>query len=224
MADRDLISRLENDGYALVPSFIDAEAVGVLADVFSSLPDGGGRRHLIGDPAVHNVLRSQNLVATVHALISPTAFAFKATLFDKNAEHNWLAAWHRDLSIPVNARRETKGWSGWSIKDGVDYVHPPVELLMRVLAIRINIDDTRPDDGPLRVLPGTHWSTTENQADETTAVNCMGLAGDAVLLRPLILHASLKSRSSARRRVLHIEFSDIDLDAGLDWHHRLAIG
>ena len=43
--------------------------------------------------------------------------------------------------------------------------------------------------------------------------------GDALLMRPLILHASGRSTSDRHRRILHIEYAGNDLPDGLHWNH-----
>ena len=79
-------------------------------------------------------------------------------------------------------------------------------------------------DGPLRVLPGTHtqgrlsptsMATLRQQGTETV---CTAPAGAALLMRPLLVHASSKSTGTSRRRVLHFAFGPATLPHGLRWH------
>ena len=42
--------------------------------------------------------------------------------------------------------------------------------------------------------------------------------GDALLMRPLLLHASGKTVSERRRRILHIEYAGFTLPEGLAWN------
>ena len=76
-------------------------------------------------------------------------------------------------------------------------MHPPA-LLGRMVTIRLHLDDSGPGDGPLRVLPGSHlegklsaaaiaeWSSRA----VAIAVDCTVTAGGAVIMRPLLVHAS----------------------------------
>ncbi len=41
-------------------------------------------------------------------------------------------------------------------------------------------------------------------------------------MRPLLLHASSRSTSTRRRRVLHIEYAAFTLPRELDWYQALA--
>jgi hypothetical protein len=52
-------------------------------------------------------------------------------------------------------------------------------------------------------------------------VPCYLSAGDVLLMRPLLLHASGKSLGRGHRRVLHIEYAGPQLPRGLQWHEQL---
>ena len=106
------------------------------------------------------------------------------------------------------------GWGPWSMKVGITYAHAPARALSRVVALRLHFDDSRKDNGPLRVLPGTHTLGLLTQADterlvrEIPAVDCLVPSGGIVAMRPLILHASSKAEADHPRRVVHIEYVD----------------
>lgn len=114
----------------------------------------------------------------------------------------------------------------WSIKAGFTYAHAPAMVLSRVVALRLHFDDSREDNGPLRVLPGTHTLGVLSEADtdrlvrEIPPVDCLVSSGGIIAMRPLILHASSKAETDHPRRVLHIEYVDsLEVDDGL----RIAI-
>src|SRR6266705_1926101 len=126
---------------------------------------------------------------------------------------NWLVSWHQDTALPLRERRETPGWGPWSLKDGVNYAHAPASALSRVLALRVHLDDSTSENGPLRVLPGTHTLgvLTDDEIHELAtriaAADCLVSRGGVLAMRPLIVHASSKSQSNVPRRVLHIEYA-----------------
>jgi ectoine hydroxylase-related dioxygenase (phytanoyl-CoA dioxygenase family) len=82
------------------------------------------------------------------------------------------------------------------------------------VALRLHFDDSRKDNGPLRVLPGTHalgvlsQRDTERLVREIPPVDCLVSSGGIVGMRPLILHASSKAETDRPCRVLHIEYVD----------------
>jgi ectoine hydroxylase-related dioxygenase (phytanoyl-CoA dioxygenase family) len=138
---------------------------------------------------------------------------FRATLFDKSADANWLVAWHQDTALPLRRRVEADGWGRWSVKAGVLYAHGPASALAQVVALRVHLDDSTTSNGPLRVLPGTHrlgLLTDEDIAAlhrDIAPVECLSPVGGVVAMRPLVVHASSKSREARPRRVLHIEYA-----------------
>ena len=121
--------------------------------------------------------------------------------------------WHQDTALPLLEKKELDGWGPWSLKDGVTYVHAPASALEQILAVRLHLDDSNLNDGPLRVLPGTHRSgvLTDDQmrqlSETVDSVDCTVPRGGAVLMRPLVVHASSKSTCEEPRRVIHIEFA-----------------
>jgi hypothetical protein len=188
-----------------------------------------GARHLIDSPLVRSLLRVDTLRHAIQRVTSPQAFAFKATLFDKHLDANWLVTWHQDTLIPVARRVDSTAWSRWSIKNGVPYAHPPLHVLQRIVALRIHLDDCNMGNGPLRVREGSHLLgviPSNELADRSTCHRehiVTGAAGSAVFMRPLLVHASSKAVTRARRRVLHLEFADFDLPDGADWVRRVSL-
>ena len=134
-----------------------------------------------------------------------------ATLFDKSPVSNWLVVWHQDTALPLRVRREIPGWGPWSLKDGVNYGHAPASALEQVLALRLHLDDSVAENGPLRVLPGTQTlgvlsdEALHSLSTQIASVDCLVTRGGVLAMRPLVVHASSKSHSTAPRRVLHIE-------------------
>ena len=46
---------------------------------------------------------------------------------------------------------------------------------------------------------------------------CKVKAGGIMVMRPLLFHASNRTTTNTKRRVIHIEFSKADLPLGIDW-------
>jgi ectoine hydroxylase-related dioxygenase (phytanoyl-CoA dioxygenase family) len=131
--------------------------------------------------------------------------------------------WHQDTALPLRDQRDVAGWGPWSTKADIIYAHAPAAALSRIVALRLHLDDSRADNGPLRVLPGTHERGLLTDAEiavlvqELTPVDCLVPAGGVVAMRPLILHASSKAVSDHPRRVLHIEYADsLQIDDDLE--------
>ncbi len=107
-------------------------------------------------------------------------------------------------------------------------MQPPVAVLPQLLAVRLHLDDCGPDDGPLRVIPGSHQSGLIDPAravqmrQQSQEVACCVARGGVLLMRPLLLHASSRSSGNSQRRVLHFVFAPPDLPYDLRWPVTLA--
>jgi ectoine hydroxylase-related dioxygenase (phytanoyl-CoA dioxygenase family) len=207
---------IQENGYAIIPGILKPMEVGSVLEVFSraELPRSrAGLRHAMKLPAVASVAQDPRLMEVARAALGADPFPFRATLFDKSPNANWLVVWHQDTALPLQERHEIPGWGPWSVKDGVNYAHAPASALSQVLALRIHLDDSTAENGPLRVLPGTHRlgvlrdEALHDLSTRFAAIDCLMPRGGVVAMRPLIVHASSKSQSEATRRVLHIEYA-----------------
>jgi len=162
---------------------------------------------------VARVARHERMMRIAQAILGKRAIPFRATLFEKLPTSNWLVAWHQDTALPLTQRKDYSGWGPWSVKDGVTYAHAPADALEQVLALRLHLDDSTTENGPLRILPGTQTQgvLTDDQihalAESRPAVDCLMLVGGVVAMKPLVIHASSKSLAEMPRRVLHIEYA-----------------
>src|SRR5262249_11778438 len=105
---------------------------------------------------------------------------------------------------------------------GVLYAHAPGWALARVIALRLHLDESNEHNGPLRVIPNSHLegllsdAAVIDLANKSAAVDCLSPKGGVIAMRPLTIHASSKARSTAPRRVLHIEYVDsLELKPGV---------
>jgi ectoine hydroxylase-related dioxygenase (phytanoyl-CoA dioxygenase family) len=211
-----LQERISTDGFAIVPNAIaDREVADLLAVLEQSeLPRSrAGMRHVMRNESVATIARDSRLAALAQEVLGNSAIPFRATLFDKSPTSNWLVVWHQDTALPLRERREVPGWGPWSIKDGVNYAHAPASALEQVLALRLHLDDSVAENGPLRVLPGTHGlgvlsdDALHDLSTKITVIDCTVPQGGILAMRPLVVHACSKSQSAAPRRVLHIEYA-----------------
>src|SRR5688572_3154264 len=164
-------------------------------------------------PVVRTLAGDPRLLAMAMRTLGSGAWPFRATLFDKSPASNWLVVWHQDTALPLRSRRELPGWGPWSVKAGVLYAHAPSSALADVVALRVHLDDSGPDNGPLRVLPGSHVhgvlsdAAIHDLASRVAPQACLCRRGGIIAMRPLLVHASSKTAAAAPRRVLHIEYA-----------------
>jgi ectoine hydroxylase-related dioxygenase (phytanoyl-CoA dioxygenase family) len=211
-----LLEPIDAKGFSIIPEVLGQRDIDALLEELSraELPRSrAGARHAMKLPVVAALARDARLLGIAQETLGGEAFPFRATLFDKSPTANWLVVWHQDTALPLRERRETPGWGPWSVKDNVIYAHAPETALSRVLALRVHLDDSTTKNGPLRVLPGTHTlgvltdEALHALSTQIAPVDCLTASGGVLAMRPLIVHASSKSRVENPRRVLHIEYA-----------------
>jgi hypothetical protein len=219
------VSEFKRSGYFVIPSVIDEVLNRRLRAFVGGIASGGaGSRKLLDEAWCAHLAGALRNDARVRSLLPRSAVAVQCTLFDKSPPaKNWLVSLHQDLSIPVVSRVDDPGLSGWSEKEGQLYVQPPVSVLEQLVAVRLHMDDCTSENGALRLVPGSHAqgrvdqtkaeSLREQHGETLVPVGC----GGALVMRPLILHASSKAITPAPRRVLHFVFGPPKLPLGLEW-------
>ena len=209
----ELITAFERDGCTVVPSVATEEQLAYAASYCESIElSGPGSRDLLELPWCADIARSLRLITPISTLMGDSRTAVLCTLFVKNAQLNWLVPLHRDYSIPVRARVASSGWSAWSVKQAVPFGRPPQSVLEKLVAVRIHLEDTDASNGALQVVKGSHRSTATTGKRSSQFVP----RGGALVMRPLLLHASSKL-VSGNRRVLHFLYGPSELPDGAEW-------
>ncbi|MDQ0080497.1 hypothetical protein J2W35_000827 [Variovorax boronicumulans] len=220
------VALLEEKGHALLPALLPFDLLDATARSLDHwLGQAAGSRNLLAQPHCSEIAVQLKTRLVGMGLLDASSVAVQCTLFDKTADRNWLVALHQDTSIPASGAGMPA-----VLKEGEPYVQPPVDVLRSLLAVRVHLDDCGVDAGPLRVVSGSHRAGRLSDAEaqdlrvEHGETACTAARGDALLMRPLLLHASSRARSPARRRVLHFLFGPARLPHGLVWNHTVAGG
>lgn len=217
-------------GFAVVPGIFGPERMAELsaeldelllrenASVLRSRGQVYGIRNLVAVwPSALAIAREAALRAGVGALLGPGFGLVRSIFFDKPPGRTWSLPWHRDLTIAVRDLSSLPpGYGRPTIKAGVPHVEAPESLLERMLTARVALDEVVAENGPLLVIPGSHLAPSA--AADPVALHMR--AGDVLLIRPLVLHRSGRSRkgTTRHRRTLHFEFAAAgELPAGLAW-------
>lgn len=212
-------------GFGYVPSLFERAEMDALAIAMDEVFSGGaGKRSLLSRSEVSATAQQAEKRLQARGLLAAEATPIQAIAFNKMPGANWKVAWHQDLQFPFISADIAPGCSGACRKDGIDYGQPPAEVLAGLLAVRVHLDDCDADNGPLRVLPETHRAgVLEDEAIEACKATlqpelCLAAVGDAILMRPLLLHASSAATVPRQRRVLHLVFAEKPLPAPARWH------
>ena len=184
----------------------------------------GGIRNLDKKFAsIARLAEDPNILCLAEALLGGSPHLVRALFFDKTPEKNWFVTWHQDKTVALNKRADLIGWGPWTIKDEVWHVQPPQVVLNRMVTLRLHLDPADEESGCLKVLPGTdrlgvlQQSAIDGVVRAYAALPCIVAAGDAVVMRPHVLHSSAKSICQPHRRVVHLEYSDYELPSPLHW-------
>lgn len=212
-------------GFAVVERVLPEETRLDLIDEFEKLRGDSGShslRNIHVSPLVRTVAEGSTARDIAAQILGPTAKLVRAIFFDKVKGANWSVPWHQDLTIAVKEKSPLDGYGPWSVKDGVVHVQPPQSVLEAMVTVRLHLDDCFDDNGPVRVKSGSHLHGKIPEAKmekwEGQEVGCIGSAGSALVMRPLLLHASSPATSPSHRRVLHLEYAAVDLASPLRWH------
>jgi hypothetical protein len=225
-------THLADDGFAVIPPVFSREQVNsilaALEAAFARDADGSTLRAADGSiygarnllqlwPGVAEVWKQPPLTEIMRDTLGDQFGLVRVLYFDKPPEQSWALPWHKDAAIPVkNNRLPSEHFSKPTFKAGVPHVDAPNWLLENMLTLRLHLDDMTDENGPLKVLPGSHRG-----ASERGPVTIFGQAGDVLLMRPLLSHASNNSleNTTRHRRILHFEFSSVEeLPDGFEWY------
>jgi hypothetical protein len=218
------LRQFQEDGFVGVQGVIDAARCDALAQCVQALEKGvAGTRTLLDESWCVELAQELRAHWQLCSLLPIGGVAVQCTLFDKTPEKNWLVSLHQDLGVSVKRRVTCPGCAGWSEKEGQVYVQPPVGVLEQLVAVRIHIDDCPAESGALRVVAKSHVEgrLSRGRAEELRRQNGETAVpvsrGGALVMRPLILHASSKATEVRQRRVLHFVFGPRSLPLGLEW-------
>jgi ectoine hydroxylase-related dioxygenase (phytanoyl-CoA dioxygenase family) len=227
-----IVSFIETEGYAVQGGILSKQEVEALIQATENPQDGGnllrhGRvfavRNLLDLPEISKLAESDLVRNLAQAVLDERAFPVRGILFDKVPEANWKVPWHQDVTIAVQERKEIEGFGPWSTKAGILHVQPPAPVLERMISIRLHLDECDESNGALRVIPGSHRLGRIAEADIPTVLAqspqrvCSVQLGGALVMRPLLLHASSPSDIPVHRRVIHLDFASEHLPFPLKW-------
>lgn len=229
------MQQLEEDGFCLLEDVYSDQEIQHILERIRSAGGAGPNFRRTGDLfAIRKFLQAVEGVegsiftTGLRSLIDsfgPGYFPVKSIYFDKPGGSNWFVAYHQDLTIAVDRRREFPGFSCWTVKQDQFAVQPPVDVLENIFTVRIHLDDTDEHNGALKVIAGSHRKgiVRPGEVDRTVEreVVCRIKRGGVMIMKPLLLHASGRTVDARNRRVIHIEFSNRDLPGGMEWAERV---
>jgi ectoine hydroxylase-related dioxygenase (phytanoyl-CoA dioxygenase family) len=217
--------RLDQDGYFIVPGYFSADQVGQLREQF-------------------DVWERQATPRTDLA-IEPGTAVFLHDLFNKSEVFDsvlrcrpTLAAAHQLLGeihvYSLNGRNPAQGRGQQALHSDVPRTGPNEWRLVNTM---IMLDDMTEENGPTRLVPGSHkWPSLnvpednlsgaqrpvpsadeqaqlpdDPMAPHPSEVKVMGTAGSVCVINAHIWHGGTLNRSGAKRRLLHLAVGKRDI-------------
>jgi len=231
---------ISEDGYALLAEVFSAVECGQLAselelalsicrdDATALRRSNGslyGARNLLEIfPAARSIWQRKPLLVPLREMLGNDFGLVRGLFFDKSPESNWSLPWHQDLTIAVQDNSlPSLQFKNATRKAGVPHVEAPRQILEQMLTLRIHLDHVTADNGPLRVLAGSHRADSPTNQDREITI--LARAGDVLAMRPLLFHCSSSACSPTHlhRRIIHLEFAGCrELPDGYRWRHFLA--
>ncbi|MGB1037165.1 MAG: WYL domain-containing protein [Bacteroidia bacterium] len=226
--------KLQHKGYAVLNNVYSLRDLRKLKRALDKAPQLQGNKNKISERALLNKhpdlldsLMNKSL-QTVIKTIDKNAFITKAIYFNKSSSLNWYVTWHQDRTINVTKKVTVDEYSGWTTKDKIVSVCPPQEILKKSFTIRIHLDEVNNKNGGLQVIPGSHKKIHSDEektviTENTDATDVDVNAGGIMLMKPLILHKSSKTKNQKQRRTIHIEFCSARLAKELEWSEKITV-
>lgn len=231
---------LDRNGYVLIPFLSTTEVESILDELTLAFqgPQAAeamrsregtvyGARNMIDLwPPVAELWKREPLVGLLRSVLGEAPGLVRCLYFDKPPEQTWALPWHKDLTIAVrdNTLPSTQ-FCKPTTKAGAPHVEAPVEVLNRMVTVRLHLDPVTEENGPLKVIPGSHRSGKQMELGEVMPWTVMASAGEALVIRPLVTHSSGRSdpKTTSHRRILHLEFAGCHLlPDGYEWHRFLT--
>ena len=219
-----LCYRVKEVGVCRVNDVLEDNKVNALRNSFPE--NVHGIRNLLDRKLIRDLACSEPVRKLASTVLGDNCFAVRGTFFDKAPQANW-SAFQQDLTIEVKERKEAPGFTGWTNECGIPVVEPTIDILERMVSIRLYLDQSTKDNGPLKVFLGSHRNRrlSAEQIQQITrrelSVECLVPAGAALLMKPLTLRGSSISLIPSHRRVIRLDYAAEDLPFGLEWHQRV---
>jgi len=205
-ADSHHLRDYERDGFTIFRDVIDSELVSRASDhvewLLAGNPEVRGEglemQALPQDPFWVSLVSDPRLLDIAERFLGPDIGLFASHYFCKPAHTGQAVLWHQDAAY-------------WPLEP------------MDVITLWLAIDDSTPENGCVRVVPGSHreqvhelrarddvdnvlGSEAAATVDEADAVDLSLRAGDVEVHHPNILHASNANTSPHRRCGLTIRY------------------
>ncbi|KAB7615354.1 phytanoyl-CoA dioxygenase family protein [Amylibacter sp. SFDW26] len=215
------MTSLKDDGYVWLRNAVAEPDILNIENLLSKAMMPGQRIKL--DTQILSVLNNEGSIGQRIAPYLENPKATRLVSFDKSNTMNWAVPWHQDRVIAVNEKADLDGFKSWTRKSEVWHCEPPTDILENMLFVRLHLDDSTFENGPMEIIPRSHKLGIIPAVDADAISNkmashiCTAKRGDILIMNMLILHRSKPSKNPSPRRTLRIDYANFDLPFPLEW-------
>jgi len=236
--NHSILEELNDLGFSRIENFYSQKEVDLMVGIIDQIGKENDnfrkstelfavRQFLKEVPQIKDLIINKEFKLMVNRLLGPNNFILKSIYFDKPERSNWFVGYHQDLTISVDRKMNLENYGPWTIKNNQFSVQPPIEFLENITTFRIHLDPTDKDNGALKVIPGSHQKkiirTESSEFKNDKELICEIGLGGIMLMKPLILHGSNRTKNGKRRRVIHIEIANLELPNPLNWSEKIPL-
>lgn len=219
------MTQLQEKGFDIMENIYSEQEINEIIEVIENQEiEGrfGVREFLLDNPKVAEKVFNPKLLEIIKKISANCTKSIKSIYFDKPPNANWVVNWHQDLTINLKEKQETRNFKNWRVNSERTIVQPNIEMLENIFTIRIHLDDCTKENGALRIIESSHkegvieikdW--VKDKVGEERI--CEVQKGGILIMKPLILHSSKRTENEKNRRLIHVEFCDLELPEGLNW-------
>lgn len=224
-------TELEDKGFEIIEEvYTEQEVNEILAILVAKEYESqfGVREFLLDNPEIAEKVFTPKLLGIIETISPNCDKSIKSIYFNKPPSANWIVNWHQDLTINLKGKGDAPNFKHWRVSQERTIVQPTREILESIFTIRIHLDDCTKENGALRVIENSHkqgvieimaWMKDKPGTEKIAEVK----KGGVLLMKPLTIHASKRTENQKNRRVIHLEFTAMELPEGLQWKEKWRI-
>ena len=145
------------NGFLIIPKLFSQNKCQELAQfVDCSSGVGAGSRKLLENTTIYNLAIDLIAREPLSELLKLSNAPISCTLFDKTIDRNWHVPFHCDEYIQFESPVISSRYTDWTVKEGVNCAKADWDILQKLVAVRLSLDDNNLENGPLRLIPGSH--------------------------------------------------------------------
>ena len=160
-----------------------------------------------------HILENTPDLQSILATFGPNPQPTRVVSFNKSETKNWATPWHQDRVITRNAKNDNPRYKNWTCKNGQWHCEPPLSVLEDMAFVRIHLDDTSQDQGPMEIALGSQRlgkvpsGECKSEAERLPMETCIAERGDVLVLKMLTLHRSIAATNSLSRRTIRADYA-----------------